>query len=159
MVHSDHAKITETHVRQGLRNIIWPGRLEFVNTSPLVILDGAHNLAAANNLAKYLKDNLHQRKITLVAGILDDKPYRAMLRPLMKLCNRVIVTRPVIDRALDPEILFSEARQYVQDVRLFPDVDQAVTHAMSTAEPDDVICIAGSLYVVGEAKQTLARLL
>jgi len=44
-------------------------------------------------------------------------------------------------------------------VRLFPDVAQAVTHAMSTAEPDDVICIAGSLYVVGEAKQTLARLL
>ncbi len=159
LVQKKQAQITETHLRDGLQNTVWPGRLEYVSESPLIILDGAHNLAAARNLANYLKDNLKQRELILVVGILDDKPYKAMLRPLMKLCNRVIVTRPIIDRALEPGILYSEAKQYVADVILLPDVDRAVTHALSTADSDDVICIAGSLYVVGEAKQTLSRLL
>ncbi len=159
LVQKKQAQITETHLRNGLQNTVWPGRLEYVGESPLIILDGAHNLAAARNLANYLKDNLKQRKLILVVGILDDKPYKAMLRPLMKLCNRVIVTRPIIDRALEPGILYSEAKQYVADVTLLADVDRAVTHALSTADSDDVICIAGSLYVVGEAKQTLSRLL
>jgi len=151
--------ITEAHLGEGLQKTIWPGRLEFVGDAPLIILDGAHNLAAARNLAKFLRENLRNRKLTLVAGILDDKPYKAMLRPLMKQCSRIIVTRPLIDRALEPEILYAEARQHVADVTRMPDVDQAVTRALETADPDDVICVAGSLYVVGEAKQTLARLL
>jgi dihydrofolate synthase/folylpolyglutamate synthase len=151
--------LTESHLRFGLQNTIWPGRLEFVSESPLIILDGAHNLAAARNLANYLQGNLRDRKLTLVAGILNDKPYKAMLRPLMKQCRRIIVTRPLIDRALEPEILYQEAKRHVSDVTLLPGVDQAVTHALATANSDDVICIAGSLYVVGEAKQTLARLL
>ena len=82
-----------------------------------------------------------------------------MLRPLMKQCRRIIVTRPRIDRALEPQILYQEAKRHVSDVTLLPDVDQAVTHALAIANSDDVICIAGSLYVVGEAKQTLARLI
>ncbi len=159
LIHRNQVKITEKQLRQGLQNTVWPGRLEFVSQSPLIILDGAHNLAAARNLANYLQNNLKARKLILVAGILDDKPYKAMLRPLIKLSSRVIVTRPLIDRALEPEILYAEARQHLADVTCLPDVDQAVTHAMAIADPDDVICIAGSLYVVGEAKQTLSRLL
>lgn len=151
-------RITEDEIRKGISNINWPGRLEFVGQSPRILLDGAHNLAAARNLAKFLRDNPPQGNITLVAGILDDKPYKAMLQPLMKLCKRVIVTRPVIDRALDPAVLYTVAKQVVQDVSQFPTVDEAVSQAVATAQPDDLICIAGSLYVVGEAKQTLAKL-
>jgi len=158
LIENKQVKISEQHIREGLKSISWPGRLEFANESPLIILDGAHNLAAARNLATYLQDNLRDRKITLVVGILDDKPYKAMLRPLMKLCDKVVVTKPTIDRALDPMVLYSEAKQFVRDVRLFPGVAQAVSHAVSTTEPDEVICIAGSLYVVGEAKQILERL-
>ena len=150
--------ITEDHVRQGLNNIIWPGRLEFVGQSPRILLDGAHNLAAARNLARFLRDSLPKTNITLVAGILDDKPYKAMLLPLMKLCKRVIVTRPVIDRALEPDVLYHVAKQVVKNVRQFPSVEKAVTHAVKTAKPKEVICIAGSLYVVGEAKQALEKL-
>ncbi|MBW2612433.1 MAG: bifunctional folylpolyglutamate synthase/dihydrofolate synthase [Deltaproteobacteria bacterium] len=159
LIRSKKTGISETHVREGLKNIRWPGRLEFVGQSPRILLDGAHNLAAARNLARFLRDSLHNRDITLVAGILDDKPYKAMLQPLMKLCKRVIVTRPVIDRALDPEVLYAAAKQVVRDVSLFPSVDKAVSHAVATAAPDEIICIAGSLYVVGEAKQTLSQLL
>lgn len=150
--------ITEDDIRKGLNNINWPGRLEFVGQSPRILLDGAHNLAAARNLARFLRDSMPEGNITLVAGILDDKPYKAMLQPLMKLCKRVIVTRPVIDRALDPAVLYTVAKQVVQDVSQFSTVDEAVSHAVATAQPDELICIAGSLYVVGEAKQTLVKL-
>ena len=126
--------------------------------SPRILLDGAHNLAAARNLARFLLDSMPQGNITLVAGILDDKPYKAMLQPLMKLCRRVIVSRPRIDRALEPDLLYDVAKQVVKNVQQFPSVDEAVKYAVKTAKPDEVICIAGSLYVVGEAKQTLAKL-
>jgi dihydrofolate synthase/folylpolyglutamate synthase len=151
--------ITENNIRKGLNNINWPGRLEFVSQSPRILLDGAHNLAAARNLARFLRDSMPQASITLVAGILDDKPYKAMLQPLMKLCKRVIVTRPLIDRALEPDVLYDVAKQVVKNVRQFPSVEEAVKHAVKTVKPDEVICIAGSLYVVGEAKQALEKLL
>jgi len=158
LIRKKKLRITENNIRKGLDSIVWPGRLEFMGQSPRILLDGAHNLAAARNLARFLRDSIPQGNITLVAGILDDKPYKAMLQPLMKLCNRVIVTRPVIDRALDPAVLYTVAKQVVKDVSQFPTVNEAVSHAVATARPDELICIAGSLYVVGEAKQALAKL-
>lgn len=158
MIRKKKIILEEAHIRKGLNNINWPGRLEFVGQSPRILLDGAHNLAAARNLASFLRDRLPNTRITLVAGILDDKPYKAMLLPLMKQCQRVIVTRPVIDRALEPDVLYDVAKQVVKQVRKFPSVHAAVTHAVKTAKPDEVICIAGSLYVVGEAKQALEEL-
>ncbi len=149
--------ISEKSCRQGLRDLRWPGRLEIVHERPRIILDGAHNLVAARNLASFLAHETDQRPITMVIGILDDKPYQAMLSALVPLAQKVIVTRPKIDRGLPPETLYTEALQYGKALARFPDVQQAVQHAVNQAAPEDVICIAGSLYVVGEAKAFLAR--
>jgi len=151
--------ISEGNCRQGLLNLSWPGRLEIVCESPRIILDGAHNLVAARNLAAFLAQEPNQRPITMVIGILDDKPYEAMLSALIPVTQKVILTRPKIDRGLPPETLYTEARQYRKDITLLPDVHQAVQQALSQAAPDDVICIAGSLYVIGEAKVCLSQLL
>ena len=149
--------ISEENCRQGLSNIHWPGRLEIVCESPRIILDGAHNLVAARKLAAFLAKETDQRPITLVIGILDDKPYEAMLAALVPVTQKVIFTRPKIDRGLPPETLYAEARQYGKEMMLLPDVHQAVQQAVQQAAPDDVICIAGSLYVVGEAKASLSQ--
>ena len=151
--------ISEENCRQGLFNLCWPGRLEIISESPRIILDGAHNLVAARNLATFLAQETDQRPITMVIGILDDKPYEAMLSALIPVTQKVIFTRPKIDRGLPPETLYAEARQYGKDMTLFPDVHRAVQHAVKQAAPDDVICIAGSLYVVGEAKLSLPHIL
>ena len=150
--------ISEENLRKGLGAIQWPGRLEIVGNGPKIILDGAHNLLAARNLARYLRTSLNTKSITMVLGILDDKPYQAMLQALVPLCRRLIVTRPVIDRALQPEKLYEAARPLAQNIAMAPNVDAAVKTALSNAETNDIICIAGSLYVVGEAKQTLSRM-
>lgn len=150
-------ELSQEAIRTGLENNRWPGRLEVVSTAPLILLDGAHNLIAARNLARFLAGNFQDRNITLVVGILDDKPYGAMLRCLLPVCSRVVLTRSRIDRSLPVEKLHPIATSMVNDVRCIADVGDAVKDAIRTSPSDGVICIAGSLYVVGEAKEAFEK--
>jgi dihydrofolate synthase / folylpolyglutamate synthase len=153
LLNKNGLNLTLSNIKYGLEKNRWPGRLEIVSTTPLILLDGAHNFIAARYLAKYLSENLSQRNITLIIGILDDKPYKAMLKDLLPVCRKAIFARPKIDRALAPEKLFAVAGKMMSDIRIIPDVDKAILHAVENASADDAICIAGSLYVVGEAKE------
>ena len=157
LLNRNGAHIPLEAVNSGLSTNKWPGRLEIVSTSPLVILDGAHNLAAARNLAVFLKEELSNRDLTLVIGILDDKPYREILETLLPVCRKTIVTSPKIHRALPAKTLYEHARHIVEDITMIPDVSEAVRHAMENAADREAICIAGSLYVVGEAKAHLEK--
>jgi dihydrofolate synthase/folylpolyglutamate synthase len=144
-------------IRRGLAAHRWPGRLETICTSPLVMVDGAHNLEAARQLARHLAEQLGNRKLTLVVGILDDKPYRAMLRLLLPFARRVIATQARINRALPAAAIAAFARTIVPEVAVEPDVAAALRLAMSTAGPGSLTLAAGSLYVVGEVKAALAK--
>jgi len=157
ILNKNNLGLTPQNIKDGLAQNRWPGRLEIVSWSPLILLDGAHNFIAARNLAGYLSENLSDRNITLVVGILDDKPCGAMLKSLIPFCNRVILTSPKIDRALPPEKLYPIAKEMISDIHIIPDVDKAVIYAIETASPKDAICIAGSLYVVGEAKELFEK--
>jgi len=78
-----------------------------------------------------------------------------MLKALLPICKRAIITSPKIDRALAPEKLSAVAENFITDITIIPDVNEAVKYAIKTALPDDVVCIAGSLYLVGDAKKAL----
>ncbi len=93
-------------------------------------------MAAARNLARFLATNLAGRDITLVVGILDDKPYKAMLKSLLPHANRVILTRAKIDRALAPQRLLEAVKKMSFDAIIIPDVAQAVKHAIDTSVPN-----------------------
>ncbi len=152
------ANLSLKNITEGLEKNRWPGRLDIVSRSPLILLDGAHNLIAARNLSKFLSANLADKKITLVIGILNDKPYSAILRSLLPVCDRVILTMPKIDRSIPPEKLSHAAKKNISNIEIIPNVGKAVQHAVETVSPDDAVCIAGSLYVVGEAKEKLAAM-
>jgi len=124
----------------------------------LVILDGAHNLMAARLLSRYLRLNLNGRRLTLVIGILDDKPYKQMLADLTVCSQRIIITQPEIDRAIPARVLAQAAHKLHPNVDVVASVRQAVEKAIQDSGPDDAICVAGSLYVVGEAKAALSGL-
>ena len=153
----NNLNLTLKNIKDGLEKNRWPGRLEIVSSLPLILLDGAHNFIAARLLARYLSENLSDRDITLIIGILDDKPYKAILKDLLPLCRKVILTRPKIDRAIAPEKLYPVAQKIISDIHVIPDVDKAIIYAIENASPDDAICIAGSLYVVGEAKELFEK--
>jgi dihydrofolate synthase/folylpolyglutamate synthase len=157
LLSKDSASISLKSIKRGLAKTRWPGRLEIVSEKPLVVLDGAHNLIAARNLARFLADNLRRRRITLVIGILDDKPFESMLKSLLPQSCRAIITRAKTARALDPQRLYKAAKKIISDVSIVPDVADAFRKAVETAASDEVICVAGSLYVVGEAKEALEK--
>jgi len=146
-------------IRKGLMENKWPGRLEVIFERPTLLLDGAHNMTAVRHLARHLTEQLAKqpagKKITLVSGILDDKAYPAMLKCLLPLCHRAILTQPKIDRSLSPDTLYPIAKTMIDDVTVIADVPAAVNHALHTAQPDEVVCVAGSLYLVGEVKAAL----
>lgn len=152
---SRNTPIDFTAIQTGLKTHHWPGRLEMRNTRPRILVDGAHNLMAARHLARFLKEQMVNRKITLVIGILEDKPYRSMLQSILPQCRRAVFTRPQIDRSLPAETLARAGQDLVPDFDVIPDVAEAVAHAYRITEAEDLICIAGSLYVVGEARAAL----
>lgn len=158
LVANNLCDVSEAHIREGLLKTEWPGRLEVAGTNPYLILDGAHNLMAARLLRRHLEKYFSDRNITLVVGILDDKPYRSILKDLISPCHRVIITSPKIDRAIPGDRLEPIVREHASDVTVREDVADAVKLALSRADKDDVICVAGSLYVVGEAKTALRNL-
>lgn len=147
-------ELTLEQIHKGLAQVTWPGRLEKIMDHPLVILDGAHNFKASVLLGKYLNQTLGDKKLTFVIGILDDKPYEAMLAQLLPRAHRVIVTKAKINRSTEPAVLTAAVRKIFNgEVQVIEDVKEAVSYAISTSCKDDAICIAGSLYVAGEAKE------
>ena len=142
-------------IKKGIETFKWPGRLELIPGSPPILIDGAHNLMSARILAKYLTSRIKDLNITLVIGILDDKPYLSMLKSLLPLSRRIIITQPDIDRSLPPEKLHQAVQSLGRNADIITNVEDAVNYALNTTPPEGVVCITGSLYVVGEAKQAL----
>jgi dihydrofolate synthase/folylpolyglutamate synthase len=140
--------IDDEAVRLGLAAVRWAGRLEVVSERPTILLDGAHNLAGAATLKNALEE-FKYRRLILVLGILADKDYRGIIRRLAPLAHRLIVTRPPDDRALAPDILAAEAMRWSREVEVLANPREAVARARELAGAADLICIAGSLYLVG----------
>ncbi len=153
------AVLSESNIRTGIADVVWPGRLEILPTLPVVVIDGAHNLAAARRLSLFLKDFAAGRPITMVIGILDDKPYASMLGHLLPLADRVIFTQPDIDRRLPAQTLYDKSQELTADkpvkAEIVSHVGDAVERAIKITSPENIVCIAGSLYVAGEAREAL----
>jgi len=147
--------IAEETIAHGLREVRWEGRLEILNDNPRLIVDGAHNPAAISVLYRTLKDDFTYDRLILIFGVLKDKNYGAMLKKLAPLADAIIVTRPKEERALQPDALRSVAYHYNTNVEVIDDSRKALLHAVHRAHADDLICITGSLYLVGEIKQAL----
>jgi dihydrofolate synthase/folylpolyglutamate synthase len=145
-------------VRRGLASARWEGRLEVLGERPLLLLDGAHNPGAARALRQALVEMVlpRVRRCHLLLGILGDKDVSGILAELLPLAGQVIVTAPDSPRAMPPERLAAEAGRWTDQVTVCRTVAEALETAKSLADPQDALCITGSLYTVGEARAILA---
>ncbi|MDP2831418.1 MAG: cyanophycin synthetase, partial [Candidatus Omnitrophota bacterium] len=134
-------------IRKGLYNTIWPGRCEVIQKNPLIVLDGAQNLASAQVLRKAIRDNFRYRKLILVLGISADKDIAGICRTLSPLADEIILTRAATSRAADPAKL---AGYFKRKLHLTPSVKEAKLLAKSLAGKKDLILVTGSLFVAGE---------
>ncbi len=148
--------LSDTNIQDSLSKAQWPGRLEYIMDNPLVIIDGAHNLKASAVLGNYLSEHFPDNNITLVLGMLDDKPYEKMLKNLVPCACKIILTRAETERSIDPEVLKECASLYTDaSIQVVDNVGRAVFEAIDKAAGADVVCIAGSLYVAGEAREKI----
>ena len=145
-----HVPIPDSGIRDGLAAARLPGRFEVARRGPDVVLDGAHNPAKAEALANTLKAEYPGRPILFVFGAVRGHDAAASLGKLLPLASRVIATQPH-DRSMPAEEIAAAARQGCPDVQVIPAVPDAVRAALSQARDDEVICVTGSFYVVGEA--------
>ncbi|MEW5722720.1 MAG: folylpolyglutamate synthase/dihydrofolate synthase family protein [Thermodesulfobacteriota bacterium] len=148
----------EADIRAGLTSVRWPARAELRPGGPGrpdLMLDGAHNPAAAKVLARLLRDMKYHR-LHLVLGIMADKDVTGIMAPLLPLAQVLYLTRPVYFRAAEPEALAALAQGFPGPVSVHRTVPQALEAASAAAGPGDLVLVTGSLFTVGEALKHLA---
>lgn len=150
--------LAEEAILAGIGDVRWAGRLEVVRTAPRILLDGAHNPAGARALAEFLADIDPGRKGKhwMIAGILRDKNIAEILRPLAPWADEIVLTRPDIERAAEPDLLLSSLESLPVRRTVRERVADAIAHVESLLQPEDTLVITGSLYTVGEAKAVYA---
>jgi dihydrofolate synthase / folylpolyglutamate synthase len=136
----------------GLREVDWPGRLEMVSSSPRVILDGAHNPAGALALKESLEKEFEYQRLILLIGIMKDKDIESMLHLLAPRADHIILTKPHTDRATPPFLLKKALGQNGKKAEIAEDLKEAIERGLSLTQEEDLLCITGSLYTVGEAR-------
>jgi dihydrofolate synthase/folylpolyglutamate synthase len=152
--------VDESALYRGMKNTTWEGRLEVLQHAPMLLVDGAHNPAGVSVLCHALREFFTYKKLILLFGVLDDKDYRTMLNKLVPLADRIIITRPNISRAVPPQELVSLAnfcKNHIVEVVEEP--SRALKRALRVADKGDLICAAGSLYLVGEIKQAFTEIM
>jgi dihydrofolate synthase/folylpolyglutamate synthase len=143
--------LADSAIDAGLERLRWPGRFEVVGSA---VLDGAHNGASAEALAATLRSFAAGRPISLVIGINRDKDARAVLRPLLAIARQVWATQTIDNpRALAATDLTRACRRLGFDAVAQPDLSVALREA--TADSDAVVCVTGSLLLVGQARTVL----
>jgi dihydrofolate synthase / folylpolyglutamate synthase len=139
-------------IQGGLRYVKWPGRLEFVSQKPDLVLDGAHNPAAAEALAAYIREFWSDRPVWMVYGAMRDKAVEEVTAQLFPLAERLIVTAANFPRSLRPEAILELTPH--PHARVTANVAAAIEMARS-APAAATVFITGSLFVVGEARALL----
>lgn len=147
--------IPDQSIYDGLEKIKNPGRMEIINFKPLILLDGAHNIAGMNLLRESIEEELVYNDLILVIGILSDKNIKDILDIIIPLADIIIVTKSHNKRACDPSTIKDMIND--KEVIIIDDIQKAVDYAKEIANIQDLICITGSLFTVGEARDYIFK--
>jgi dihydrofolate synthase/folylpolyglutamate synthase len=150
--------VTEEQIRTGLANTHWPGRLEhlYIDNRFHFLLDGAHNPAGVAALEQSLSSDFSYQRLILIWGAMADKDLKSTLRTIAPLADTIIFTRPESERSASAAQLQTVLPATMQDKALLTDsVEEAIDRAKELATEQDLICIGGSLYLIGAARELL----
>ena len=148
-------QITEQHIREGLANVQWPGRFDIVCRQPLFIIDGGHNPQCIEALVKNIDDYLSDRRVIALTGVLADKDYGEMFRPVMDRVDCFVCITPDNPRRLPAQELADHLRKAGAKAVACETVDEAVETAKDLAGRDGAVLCFGSLYSIGDIKSAL----
>ena len=145
--------VPEESLRQGLAATNWPGRIEVMGYSPLVVIDGAHNLEAFQGLRKVIEEIFPYQRLILVLGILSDKAVDNIIGEIVPQADILLITKPNNPRAAAPGELKKIAADLTSaEIICEEKIPEAVDTALSLAGEDDLVLFAGSLYLISEVR-------
>jgi dihydrofolate synthase/folylpolyglutamate synthase len=150
----DSSNINEEAIREGLKKVRWPGRFEIVARNPLVILDGAKDARAAERLKETVRTYLPGLDVFTVFGVSSDKDIGPMVRSLADVTGRFIITEHrVRERTASAAVIEEAVEKTGVPYEVVVPVHSALETALGMALETDVILIAGSVFLVGEARE------
>jgi dihydrofolate synthase / folylpolyglutamate synthase len=149
--------VSDGAIERGVGETRWPGRLERLSESPSIFLDGAHNPAAARELAAFWEGHFAGQKIWLIYGALRDKAVDEIAGLLFPRACQVFLTEPQQPRAISAPLLAEMTSHLARRFEIVPNPTTAFDLARQAAAPGDAIFATGSLYLVGELRSYWMR--
>ncbi len=167
--------ISADNIAHGLAQVSWPGRFQILRRHPLIVADGAHNLDSVQRLRETLEQYFglstrsspkevtpakglpHIDRAILIMGASFDKKLSSVISELLPLFDKVIVTRSLHPRAAAPAALVAEFAKHGVETLVTDNVPEALSLAVTLAGDSDLICVTGSLFVVGEVIEQVDR--
>ena len=148
-------KISRENIYDGIRDVSWPGRFDIVCRDPLFIIDGGHNPQCLEALVKNIQDYLTGRRVIALTGVLADKDYGDMYKPVMPYIEQFVCVTPPNPRRL----IATELAEHLQNVGAkayaAETIPEGVKKAMELAGTDGVVLCFGSLYTIGDIRNAL----
>ena len=162
-IHQADYTISRTTIYDGLKEVCWPGRMQVVHQSPIILLDGAHSPTSAEALCCAISEVFRYQRLIFVVGLMQDKDLQGIGRVLCPVAHEIIATQAFDNPRVIPAGDIARAWSAVGtgscishgNIRVSPTVHDAILLAQSVATPSDLICITGSIYLVGEAMKAL----
>ena len=151
-------RVTDATCAKGLQGLTLEGRMEVLRgDAPIVVVDAAHNAASVEALLRGLGQHFQYDSNVVIFGCCNDKDVRGMLEKLVAGADKIVFTRVDNVRSADPEDLAAQyADLHGKPAHVAASLPEALRVARRAATDDDLICITGSFYLVGEAKKLLA---
>jgi dihydrofolate synthase / folylpolyglutamate synthase len=146
-------RIGAASISSGVAAVRWPGRLESLRLGDkTILLDGCHNAEGARALARFLRET--GLRGDLIFGAMADKQIEDIGRSLFPCVDRVCFTAPAVGRAASPEELLRRLGDQAPAASTARSVEEAIAKFLGDARTEPII-VAGSLYLVGEARALL----
>lgn len=140
--------INSQAIRTGLRQTVWAGRFTVINKQPLIIIDGAHNEAAANSLKATVLTQLKNKRLLFVIGVFADKDYEKILETMASLASQILtITIPNNKRALDGKALAKTAQRYHNNVQYISSIEEVAKVCLNQKEVDAIIAFGSLSYL------------
>lgn len=150
--------IEEEHIREGLIQAYWPGRLEILSENPLVLIDGAHNEEGINALAGEIKSRYADKKVSILFAALKDKKLDKMIATLEEAADQLTFTTFDFPRAASAEELM-EVGSNKNNKSISEDYRSFLYTKINELNKDEMLIVTGSLYFLSEAKPIIVNLL
>ena len=147
--------ISRQNIYDGIRDVSWPGRFDIVSRDPLFIIDGGHNPQCLEALVKNIQDYLAGRRVVALTGVLADKDYGDMYKPVMPLVEQFVCVTPPNPRRLLADELAIHLRNAGARATACEEIRDGVRLAMELAGSDGVVLCFGSLYTIGSIRDAL----